>query len=148
MEGLTANKISVIEHLASKYKALVILLQETHCISADKLVIPHFTLAGSILSRKHGIAMFVHEQLSWSLVGQSPNTSEIEWLCIDIEGYKIINVYKPPPSQMLPTAIPVFPPPPALAISTASTLTGDTPTSPEWRLLPWAIIKTSLCFTT
>jgi len=60
-EGLTENKISVIEQLAYKNKAFIISLQETHCTTADKLVIPNFSLAGSILSRKHGLATFVHE---------------------------------------------------------------------------------------
>jgi len=45
-EGLTANKISVIEQLANKNKAFIIVLQETHCITADKLVIPNFSLLG------------------------------------------------------------------------------------------------------
>jgi len=52
-EGVTENKISVIEQLAYKNKAFIIVLQETHCTNADKLVIPNFSLAGSILSRNH-----------------------------------------------------------------------------------------------
>jgi len=57
-------------------------LQETYCTPADKLVIPNFSLAGSVesnpgldlspagsvLSRKHGLATFAHERLEWSLV--------------------------------------------------------------------------------
>jgi len=39
-EGFTASKISVIEQLAYKKKALVIVLQETHCTTAEKLMIP------------------------------------------------------------------------------------------------------------
>jgi len=35
--------------------------------------------------------------------------TEIEWLCGDVAGYKIINVYKPPRSRFTPTAIPTFP---------------------------------------
>jgi len=62
-EGLTADKISVIGQLACKNKAFTIVLQETHCTTADKLVIPNFSLAGSILSRNHGFAAFVHERL-------------------------------------------------------------------------------------
>ena len=61
-EGLTADKISVIEQIACK----------THCTTADKLVIPNFSLAGSILSRNHCLVTFVHERLEWSLVDQSP----------------------------------------------------------------------------
>jgi len=41
-KGLTENKISVIEQLAYKNKAFIIVLQETHCTTADKLVIPNF----------------------------------------------------------------------------------------------------------
>ena len=104
-EGLTENKISVIEQLAYKNKAFIIVLQETHCTTADKLVIPNFSLAGSVLSRNHGLATFVHERLEWSLAGQSPEQSETERLYV---GYKIINVYKPPHSQFTPTAIPTF----------------------------------------
>jgi len=110
-EGLTADKISVIEQLAYKNKAFIIALQETHCTTADKLVIPNFSLAGSILSRNHGLATFVHERLEWSLVDQPPEQSEAEWLCVDVAGYKIINVYKPPHSRFTPTAIPTFPHP-------------------------------------
>ena len=80
-ERLTASKISVIEQLAYKNKAFIIVLQETHCTAADKLLIPNFSLAESVLSRNHGLATFVHEWLEWSLVDQSPELSETEWLC-------------------------------------------------------------------
>jgi len=78
-EGLTADKISVIEQLAYKNKAFSTVLHETHCTTAGKLVIPNFSLAGSILSRNHGLATFVHERLEWSLVDQSPEQSETVW---------------------------------------------------------------------
>ena len=67
-EGLTAEKVSVIEQLAYKNKVFIIVLQETHGTTAGKLVIPNFSLAGSVLRRKHGRATFVHERLEWSLV--------------------------------------------------------------------------------
>ena len=62
-EGLTADKISVIEQLAYKNKDFIIVLQETHCTTGDKLVIPNFSLDGSILSRNHGLATFLHDRL-------------------------------------------------------------------------------------
>ena len=74
-------------------------------------MIPSFSLAGSILSRNHGLATFVHERLEWSLVDQSPEQSETEWLCVDVAGYKIVNVYKPPHLRLTPTTIPTFPHP-------------------------------------
>ena len=111
IEGLTANKICVVSQLVIRHKVLVLLLQETHCINADRLVMPNFTLAGSVSSRKHGLATFVHETLSWTLVDQSPDGSAIERLCVDVDGVKITNVYKPPTTQLTPTAFPVPPHP-------------------------------------
>ena len=51
--------------------------------------IPCFALAGSSLSRKHGITTFVHDWLKWTLVDKSPATLETEWLCVDDDGYRI-----------------------------------------------------------
>ena len=99
-EGLTASKINVLYYLALQSEALVILLQETHCTDAEKLALPNYQLVGSSLSRKHGLATFVHKRLRYTLLDQSSPTSEIEWLCGDVDGYKIVNVYKPPPRRL------------------------------------------------
>ena len=103
--------MNVLHHLAMQSKALVILLQETHCTYAQKLVLRNYQLAGSSLSRKHGLATFVHQRLRYTLLDQSPPTSEIEWLCVDVDGYKIVNVYKPPPTRLRTLYLPVFPHP-------------------------------------
>ena len=100
IEGLTASKMNVLHYLAVLYEALIILLHETHCACADKLTMPGFALAGSSLSGKHGLDTFVHDRLKWILVDQFPTTSETEWLCVDVNGYRIVNVYKPPPTRM------------------------------------------------
>ena len=76
IDGLTARKMNVFHHLAVQYEALVILLQETHCTCATQLTIPGFALAESSLSRKHGLARYVHDRLKWTFVDQSPATSE------------------------------------------------------------------------
>ena len=110
IEGLIASKINVLHHFAVQ-SALVILLQETHCTDAEKLVLINYQLAGSSLSRKHGLATFVHERLRYTLLDQSPPTSEIESLCVDVDGYKIVNVYKPPPMRLRSLDLPVFPHP-------------------------------------
>ena len=110
VEALSTNKICFISQSATRHKALVILLQETHCTNAHQVVIPHFTLAAWVLSRKPNLATFVHEKLSWTLADQSSERSAIEWLfCVDIYNCKIVNVYKPPTSQPTLTAISVFP---------------------------------------
>ena len=68
IQGFTASKMNVLYHFAVQYEALVILLQKTHCTCADKLTILGFPLVGSSLSRKHGLATFVHDQLKWTVV--------------------------------------------------------------------------------
>ena len=103
--------MNVLHQLAMQSKALVILLQETHCTDAEKLVLPNYQLAGSSLSRKYGLVTFVHERLRYTLLDQSPLTSKIEWLCVDVDGYKIVNIYKPPPTQLQTLDLPVFPHP-------------------------------------
>ena len=103
--------MSVLHHLALQCEALVILLQETHCTSVERLDLPSYHLAGFSLSRKHGLPTFVHERLKWILIDQSPPTSEIEWVCVDVDNYKIVNVYKPPPTRMQASDLPAFPHP-------------------------------------
>ena len=78
VEDLSANKICVMSQLATRHRALLILLQETHSTNADQLVIPHFTLTGWVSSRKYGLTTFVHENFSLNLVDQSSERSVIE----------------------------------------------------------------------
>ena len=94
IKGLTASKMNVLYHPAVQYETLVILLQETHCTR---------------LSRKHGFDTFVHDRLKWNLVDQSPAKLETEWLCVDVNGYRIVNVYKSPPTRLQASDLPVFP---------------------------------------
>ena len=136
--------MNVLYQLALHSEALVILLQETHCIDAEKLVLPNYQLAGSFLSRKHGLPTFVHERLRYTLLDQSPSTSEIEWLCVDVDGYKIINVYKPPPTRLQSLDLPVFPHPSVYAadFNCRHADWGYDDNSPEGECLAeWASIK-------
>ena len=111
IKGFTASKMNVLHHLAMQSEALVILLQETHCTDAEKLVLLNYQLAGSSLSRKHGLATFVHDRMRYTPLDHSPPTSEIEWLCVDVGGYEIVNVYKPPPTRLRSLDLPMFPHP-------------------------------------
>ena len=106
IKGLIASKMNVFHHLTVQYEVLIIFLQKTLCTRADKLTIPGFALAGSSLSRKRGLATFVHDRLKWTLVDQFPATSETEWLCVDVDGYRIVNVYKPPPTRLQASDLP------------------------------------------
>ena len=44
-------------------------------------VLPSYQLVGSSLSRKDGLATFVHERLRYMFLDQSSPTSKMEWLC-------------------------------------------------------------------
>ena len=102
--------MNVLYYLSLQCEALVILLQETHCTDAEKLVLPSYQLliAESFLSRKHGLATFVYERLSCTLLDQPPPKSEIEWLCMNVDGYKKVNDYKSPPTRLQSLDFPVF----------------------------------------
>ena len=65
-EGLTASKMNVLHHLAVEHKAFVFVVPETHCTAAEKLILPSFALTGFSLSRKHGLATFIHGRLKYT----------------------------------------------------------------------------------
>ena len=111
IEDLPSSKMNALHYLALKFEALVILLQETHCTNAGKQVLPSLQIVKSSLSRKHGLATFVHERLRYTLLSQSSPTSEIEWLCMDVDGYKMVNVYKPQSTRLQFFDLSVFPDP-------------------------------------
>ena len=67
IEDFTASKMSVLRQLAVQHEALFVLLQETHCTFAEKLILLSFDLPG-FLSRKHNLATSVHERLKHTLL--------------------------------------------------------------------------------
>ena len=77
IKDLTASQLNVLHYLASQFVAVFILLRETHCTNAKKLVFPSFQLAAYSLSRKHSLATFVHKRLRYTLLKQFPPTLEI-----------------------------------------------------------------------
>ena len=103
-------KMSFLYHLAVQCEALVILLQETHGTSAQRLVLPDYQLAG------------FSKQEAWSCY-VCPRTTEVDlfrpistyigdrMVCVDIDGYKIVNVYICSPIFLQVSDLPVFPHP-------------------------------------
>ena len=69
-------------------------------------VIPNFRQAG--WSPAGNIASFFHEQLNWAFLNKLTYESEIEWLCEDIDDFKVINIYKSTGSSLAFIAILVF----------------------------------------
>ncbi|KAJ4934407.1 hypothetical protein JOQ06_007202 [Pogonophryne albipinna] len=122
VEGLTTAKLEVLHHLADSNGAAVLLLQETHCTSDNILKIPGFHLAGSIYSKQHGVATFVRTEISWSASSQSQPGSNIEWLVKKIQETSVVNVYKPPPSELSTTSLPSITAPAIYAEFTAEEL--------------------------
>ena len=116
IKSLTASQMTVLQHLAEELEALVILLHGTHCTTTEKLVIAYFKLTGSTLRRKLGIATFVFERLNSTLCSQSLPISDTEWLCVDVDRYKIINIYEPPPKRLQTFDLLVFPHPNLCAV--------------------------------
>ena len=82
-----------------------------------KLFIANFELSWSSFSRKHGLATFVHKRRNWILCSQSYPSSDTEWLCVEVDGYKIINIYKPPPTQLQTSDLPMFSHPSLYAVN-------------------------------
>ena len=112
IECLTASKRIIQQHLA-ELEALVILLQDTQCTTAERLVIANYTIAWFSLSKKYSFATFVHatfvhERLNRILCSQSPSTLDTEWLYEDVEGYKIINIHKLPSTRLQAYKLLVF----------------------------------------
>jgi len=62
-KGPIASKISIIEQLAYKNKHGSSSFRKTHCTTASLLVVPNFSLAGSVPSKKRNLATCVHEHL-------------------------------------------------------------------------------------
>ena len=99
VEGLAASKLDIVKRLAIQHDVTIIFLQETHCQTVRKLVVNNYELAGYTISRRHGLAIFVRNNLSWKL-SNSIEDLDIEWQCINVESFNIVNTCKPPPSKM------------------------------------------------
>ena len=103
-----ASKLDIVEGLAIQHNVTIILLQENHRQTVGKLVINNCDLVGYTISRRQGVAAFVRNNLSWKLSDSSVKDLDMEWRCINVVGYYIINTYKSFPSQMTLTSLPVF----------------------------------------
>ena len=83
-------------------------------------------------------------RLKWILVDQSPTTSKMEWLCVDVDGYRIVNVYKPPSMRLQASDLLVFPHPVLYAGDFNCTHVNwvyRTSSADEERLVVWASLN-------
>ena len=101
-EGLTRPKCEVVQHIATKHSASVILLQETHTTSNNNIKVYDFSLIGAIHNPKHGIATLVRTYLTTILVQLSKKERDMQWLTFMIsDDISITNIYKPPVAPFL-----------------------------------------------
>ena len=66
VEGLTRAKRDLVRHLADEHHANIILLQETHAETEQKLEIEGFNLIDFIPSKHHGIASYACDGINGS----------------------------------------------------------------------------------
>ena len=79
IQGLTGSKMTYGSKTSCRREeALVTIPLETHCTTTQRPVIANFKVSGSSLSRKHGLATFVHERLNWTwtVCSQFPPSSD------------------------------------------------------------------------
>ena len=111
VEGLTIAKLDVLEQIAIKNKATVVLLQETHKENNATLKLPGFTLAGHTKSKHHGLATFIQDGMPWTPAGQCSDAAEVEWIATKVQETTVVNVYKPPRSILEQASLPDAPVP-------------------------------------
>ena len=104
--SLTTAKLDVLEQVAIKNKATVILLQEPHKENDAILNLPGFTLIGHNKSKHHGLATFIKKRhvlvTRWTMSRRCQG-----W----VDHHKsarnhCVNVYKPPPSRLEQCSLP------------------------------------------
>ena len=103
--------MDVLEQIAIKTNANVVLLQETHKYIATALKLPGFALAGHTNSKHHGLATFVKEKVPWKSISQSTGDAAVEWITTTVAETTIVNIYKPPPNRLEQTSLPDVPAP-------------------------------------
>ena len=109
VEGLTHAKCDVIQHIAKEHGVNIILLQETHCESEDKLYIEGFDLISFVPHKKHGIATYAKRGIQAKTLACSQANSSVQWAVIEAFGTHFCNVYKPPPANLDFTSLPAIP---------------------------------------
>jgi len=94
MERLSAAKHSIIRDIAERHNINVICLQETRIDidCASHFSVSGFGLISYTLHTKHGCALYTRNDL----VDVSPQLSTSHCDVVEIGGYNIANVYKPP----------------------------------------------------
>ena len=93
IEGLTANKASILSELCKDKHCHCLCLQETHrAKDRARLIIPGMPLAAGRPHNKHGSSVFVRDGLK---------EDNVEVITVELPGVVVHYVYKPPTEQFL-----------------------------------------------
>jgi hypothetical protein len=101
VEGLSATKRQLIQTVADKHSVDVICLHETHIEvnTARRFTIAGFDFVNHALHPKHGRAMYVRSSVSSMTSLPSSSFSD----SIQVGGFRIANIYKPPSESWVQT---------------------------------------------
>jgi len=106
VEGMSASKRTVISNIADHHKADVICLQETHIsdLISARYEIDGFDLISAEPDAVYGRATYVRSDIADAMPVSSQPFCDV----IQVGGFKIVNVYKPPSLHWDQAVLPVF----------------------------------------
>ena len=102
IEGLTANKVSILSELCKDKHCHCLGLQETHRAKDQaRPSIPGMTLVAESPHKKHGSSVFVRDGLKVNSISVCEEDN-VEFITVELPGVVVHSVYKPPAEQFLP----------------------------------------------
>lgn len=115
VEGMSLAKGEYLSKLSAEENVDVIVIQETHTETTDQMYargkIAGFELTAAELSRVHGIATYVKQNISDVNVVDSNSSESLYSSTIRTGSLNITNVYKSPSAQWTDTMLNVHPHP-------------------------------------
>jgi len=106
VEGWTSAKGEVLQRVSFEEKATLILVQETHQTTPDRLKLSEYTLVDYIPGKHHGIATFVSKRVMLTHVESSGDNNPTQSSVIKIQNVNVTNIYHTPPASMVPSKLP------------------------------------------
>ena len=101
IEGLTANKASILSELCKDKHCHCLCLKETHRAKEQaRSRIPGMALEAERPHKKHGCSVFVRDGLKVSSIYVCEEDN-VEFITVELPGVVVHSVYKPPAEQFL-----------------------------------------------
>ena len=101
VEGLSANKASILSELCKIQHCHCLCLQETHrAKDPARPKIPGMTLVAERPHNKHGSSVFVRDGLKVNSISVCEEEN-VEFITVELPGVVVHSLYKPPPEPFL-----------------------------------------------